>query len=1259
MKTPPLLPSDIYLASLLGLTEEEYRWFRAEVESNIKVEPGKPQAGLETLAIISIVATVISVGLTIAASFFKPKANSSKPAQLKTNNSEGDTIVSVERYAPLAGFDSVQKVVGLGTVIPLVYANKQSQYGGVRVTMPIIWSQLRSARASQLLRSIYMLGEGAIDSIDPTGFAIGNNGLGFYELEGAAAANARFSIYFKNNGGRLAGSDLIAGRPASTDLGAYSESDIYEVITGKQFCMTGKPSTQTTFGVYTLIGNNLAYRVNPMVRPAVQAQLVPKGEEGDAKVKCDLDNVALAMREKYKAVFSSRSGLIAGSVGSVGSVVNYRLDNSSDAETKFFPGGASGSWSIRKEVDYNPFVFANDDWVLALVDNAVGTSNKIVTDDQLRDLTSGTITSVTSDSITVYCVFLAASAAPQIAKCPEGTYQVRMNVIAENEGLDLEIRCDFNFEVRVDKATNLSLATTTTVIDPTYVLQTTTSSTGTGTTATGITQTTDGAVTVTGTINQTSSYSVRFNNIVQTFVKPINSNSAQQEKAKDAAAAIAGRQKTWDDAIVVGELYKIGSALAVCTDRSSNAFNSEADFTPTGGGSAVDATFTTIRAGTANIYPLADLVTPAQTLGQGPTRYNATNGTHLYRIAIADVTTTRECNVIQLGIKSTLGLRVNGLCNYKDTLTFTEADDKACNSKKGKTISKGDTLKVDIYNSGTITASEERFTFFRVYYREANNSAGFTMLSPVFGVSGITQQTSFNMFRFAMPSVKRWEFRFEPVTGWEIRSGTAGGSLYILDSKITPQEVSVSTGGLTVSFAGRSISRTKDSFALNTSRRSTDIGIGIFDEDNYADAWGRLAESFIFEEINGTADSGPEHEIVFLSETIPNATVPQYNDMAIVGLNIRASFEWQQLSQFSAYVLGGRRVRRLLQSDSEGPSSLFPDILRDIMLSKRFGTGESISEEQLDLNSFRTAAQWCQTRNYYFDGVVVERVNLRQWAADTAATMLLDFVQRDGRFGLEPAVIFGSAVPIKGLFTAGNIVENTFQLEFLEEEDRLPIQVSVKWRKERASTSLTTKASFAEEREVLVREASRPDTDPIETFDVSSYCTNERHAIDVACHVIRMRRLITHSIKFSTTPDGIVSHIGAGDYIQVAMDFTFYDEFANGVILDDGTLVTTRQDLLPVGTHAAITWDGSEGPVTQQNIVVATGGKATPTGVIFVKKNVSSQVRTYKIESIAIGEQGVIDIEAVHHPTDSSGISEIGKNWTTYSTNSNWVISRN
>jgi hypothetical protein len=75
--------------------------------------------------------------------------------------------------------------------------------------------------------------------------------------------------------------------------------------------------------------------------------------------------------------------------------------------------------------------------------------------------------------------------------------------------------------------------------------------------------------------------------------------------------------------------------------------------------------------------------------------------------------------------------------------------------------------------------------------------------------------------------------------------------------------------------------------------------------------------------------------------------------------------------------------------------------------------------------------------------------------------------------------------------------------------------------------------------------------------------------------------------------------------------------------------------------------------------LIGSNGLATPTGVVFIKKNINSEVRVYKVESISLGENGVIDMEAVHHPVDSSGVSLLGKNWTTYATDGNWVIKTN
>jgi hypothetical protein len=1261
VKRLPLLPADLYLAAMLGLSEEQYRQFRSEVDSRVKIEPGKPQAGLETLVIIAVASTLISVGLTIAASFFKPQ--SVKPARLKSRTKEGQNVTSQSRFAPVAGFDSVQETATIGEVIPVVYANKSAQFGGVRITMPLLWSDMHSFKAGQFFRGVFMLGEGRVRELDPLGFALGNNGLGAYELTGAATEWARYTIYFRPDGGRITTNDRVAGRPGNADAGAWESSNVYRVRSGSDFCSVSKPTSQTTFGVYTLMGNNFVYRVNPQIRPTITPQLVPEGNKGDAKVKIDKDSVARAARKKFKAYFSTRSGVISGSFGSVGEKFTYIIDQSSDAKTTFKePGTKNGGWSTEIKVDENPFLFTRS---LKLSGSGVFISDGIP-DSTVRSWANvSTSGGQNSDTVTINFSLNTTAALNEIlAKTSEGQYRIEYKVkLTTSDSADednQEIEAIFKVDVRVDREDVLVNSVKKDSKDPEYELESSTNSNGQ--TTYSLSKKKNGEVNVEVATTESSEFAVKFKGTNQSETKEVSKSKERQEKAIDAALSIAARQKTWDDAIVVGELYKCGSAIAVCIDRTKNPFVSNAENDPVGNGRTVEAKFSVVQAGSANKVDYERLLEDADEFKKD--RRVATESAHLYRIALGEVTTTRECRYIEVGIKSILGIRIAGLCNFKETLTYDEVNDLAGKSRKGDIIARGDTLKTENYSSGQITTAEDRYSFFRISYKLANSSGGYTALAPILGVRSSTQQAVYSAIRFEMPSVAQWQFRFEPLTGWEIRSGTASGTLYVLDStkaqdSITSLTTSVTSGSVTIRFNGSNISRDKSNFELNASKRNEDVGIGHQDDKNYADSWGKLAEAFNYDEITSSAQNGPEHEIVYVSEAVANATIPNYDNIALVGLSMRSTLEWSQLSQFSAYVNKGREIELLSQNSIIGAGNLFPDVLFDLLINNRFGTGQYISRQQVDIDSFIVADQWCQARNYYFDGVVAERVNLRDWASEIAAANLLDFVQRNGKFALVPAIIFGTPVPISGLFTAGNIVKDSFSMEFLDEEDRKPIQVSVQWRQERTSTSLTAPASFPTEREVLVREASQSDQDPIESFDLSEYCTSLNQAIDFACYVIRVRRLITHSIRFATTIDGLASGIGVGDYIRVALDYTIYDEFANGVVLPDGTLTTTRPDLLTAGNNAVTAWNGSDDPVYDTNLVVSSDRKtATPTGIVFVKKITNKQVRTYKIESIQLDEEGIIQIEAVHHPTDSNGISEIGKNWTTYTTNSNWVIRR-
>ena len=1197
MNDYPLLPSDRYIADLLGLTEKQYRYYVAEVRRNAMLgpQPSIVAIGPDWWIYALVISTVLSTGFSIAASFFKPRLTQSKQPSLQQVQTQGQNITNIRRYAPRQGFDSLQDVANIGDPIPLIYTKRQSSlYGGIRVNCPLIWSEILTVDKGQVFKALFLIGEGSSDlQLDVNNIAIGNNTLGSYLLGGND--NARFSVYFKNNGGRIAASDKIAGSTQPVEIAPTA--DVFQVknesgALAGNFCHVHRPNTQTQFGVYSLIGNGLGYRVNPSLRPGVNAQLTvdvesssgKKGGGGDAFgiVICELDFVAQAQREKYKAKFSGRSALTS----NAGTTWTYLLSKTTDALTEFRASATAYTWTGGKQVEDNPFPSVSDNTVKSFI----SVSNITVNTNNVSG--TWTINTGTANSA-------LSSTAP-------GTYVIVYVLWYES-----------------DSGKQLSFEHDVTVV---------------------ITQTTSGDEPP--EITRTYSY----NPISVTKTRSFSKNSDHEEKAGDAASAIAGRQKSYDDALQIGQLYKIGSALAICTNRtpSDDFFNSDADFEPVAPsqGNNVTATFAVTRAGSSQTISQADIEKDAKS---NPPFYSATNFPHIQRIAVANFATLRECRIVSVGIRSALGIRINGLCNFKDALTYAQIDGKACLDKKGDKLDPGDSLVVDIYTSGQMSSSEERFSFFRIRYREAGSTAAYTELPQCFGIRGITQQSIFNSIQFTMPSTKRWEFQFEPLSGWEIRSGTATGDLELIDSGVKTVRT-VSGGGLTISYygslfisSGNRAAEGPSKFMLVSAQRgsSGEIGIGYSDGNSYADAWGKLAESFVYEEIKSSADSGPEHEIVYVNEYISNATAPQYNNLAVLGLVMRSGVEWQQFGQISAYVTQG------LTS-----SNLFPDVLQDVLTNSRYGKGEQITMDQIDSASFDEARAWCSANNYYYDGAITANTNLRQWAADVAAANLLTFGEAGGRFWLRPALPSG-AVSIKAIFTAGNIKDGTFAMEFVEPEDRRPIQVSVRYREERLSSNPLNPGLFAVEKEILVREAGESDTVPIESVDLSDYVTNRQHAIDAAKFIIRMRRIPEHAVKFETTHEGVAASIAPGDYIRVAVDVNFYDELRNGVVLPNGSLVSTQP--FADGTYTVFSWNGQTAstPGNSTLTVSNNGTTASPTGIIFTLVNSETRSRTYQIERISPVQEGGFSIEAIHMPVNSSGVLKMAEG---FADSGNWVI---
>jgi len=1264
--------------------------------------------------VIAITLSVIGIGFQIAATFLKPAlpdaGGGGRPAQLRQRARGGQARTENERFTPRYGFDSTQDITTLGSIIPVVYALREAisgtTYGGVRVSTPMLWSQIYSLGGSQLLRAIFLIGEGPISAVDAGNFASGGNTLTSYDF-GDATANqvgSRLAVYGRYDSGlttRIASGDQIYGRSASTDAGNAENDgggDVYQVWRNgawqPDFCSATRPGNQTTFGVYALCGNDFGMRTNPSFVPQVRAQLIPEGDDGDAKVKCVVDDAAWSQRLKARAFFGSRSGITSSGLSSIGGTTSYTLFASSDKNTAF-------SRDLKN-------LETISDWVLekkTIIKDGAGVYTKPSSRrwnniyDSTRDQSTSITTLENKISTTINSVNVDANG--------KGTLNVTIsfNITGfydDNDGTDTinedletlksarfqlkwrnpltaddpedDVVVKYNLKILARSRTKQEFTTGGTIAAPTVTF-------GTVNGVTVVTDVTGGG----GTINDITTTNTRFkptfkirgsgvnavNEDAATVISitrdlKFNAKKAYIEKAEDIASTVAGRQKAWDDSLIEGELYKIGSGLAVCDSRSSGVFISEADTTG-GTTNAITATFRTVRTGTVNTNTQANIETSGLDWVNTDSalrewRNVATTDGHILRCAIASISTTRPCQAVELGIRSRLGIRINGLTNFREALSYSDCDNRACLDYKNDIVEQGSTLQTDVYQSNILSAPVERYSFFAIYYREAGSAAAFTKLSNAYGVRGATQQNVFNYIQLSMPSVKQWEFQIEPYSGWEIRN-TSVGTLYVLEASLGTRQTVSEVGGVTVVFNGASVAQSADTFAIPTGRRQASKGSLTYprtDQTNfpngdlsYIDTWGKLAEAFIYEEIQSSAAAGPEHEVVYVNEIVPNSPAPAYDNLALLGINVLSSVEWQQFGQFSCYVTGGKTCRRLRSGQTLGPTHLFPDVLLDLMTNTTYGAGDLIKDSMIDFVAFTAAADWCSSRKYFFDGVQADRVNLRQWAADTAAANLLLFGESDGKFYLRPALQF-TAVPIKGLFTAGNIVEGTFKLQYLEPEEREPIQISVRYREERASSDPTNPGIFPTEREVLVREVAPfgSATDPVESLDLSDYVTSRDQAIDAAKYIIRMRRIPTHVISFRTTHEGALAKLGPSDYIRVAMDETQYDEFNNGVVTAQGAVVST-QTLFP-GTYDVIAWNGTEGsPPADTSLVISSDGTATPTGVVFTVKKAATQVRTYQIERVTPDEEGTFSIEAVHMPTNSSGVLKLAE---AFDSGSSWVI---
>lgn len=391
--------------------------------------------------------------------------------------------------------------------------------------------------------------------------------------------------------------------------------------------------------------------------------------------------------------------------------------------------------------------------------------------------------------------------------------------------------------------------------------------------------------------------------------------------------------------------------------------------------------------------------------------------------------------------------------------------------------------------------------------------------------------------------------------------------------------------------------------------------------------------------ITRSCDSAPEHQVVYVNECLSEDNIPDYMNCAVAGLKLRSSDNFTQLDQLRCYIKNGIEVERLIDND-RASSNLLTDLLWYLVTDTDTGAGKVVNSSLVDRDALIETGRYLRANNLFFDDAISEPINLRSWLAQLAPSVLCYTTLKNGRLAIEPALPYDSnykiapnnAIEIKGMFTDGNIIEDSLKIEWLELEDRKMFQASVLYR-------WNGDNKLPEQQTILVRySGSDADQLPIEQFEFN-HITGDTHALLVARYFLAIRKHVTHTVTFQTLPWGL--SLAPGDYIRITTEASPYSPSNNGIVKEDGTVVSVSP--MTDDNYSVYYWDRSQTEVFTGTLQITNGVAQSLRNTVFsvIGGNATSQV--YQIEALDVDTDGIVTVKASNHPVNSSGASLIAR----------------
>lgn len=1257
----PLLPFEKRLIHELGITEQEYRQFAEQVRKNPYIRPAEyahiPDVRNEPVITSIIVSLVVGALFTAASYLLAPKPQ--QPRQSEARRRTLPSRTGQEAFAPTFGFDSLQQLAQYGSVVPIVFTRQQENTddngsrfvsGGVLISPQMVWSRVKSWGTYQISEVVAIAGQGPMKKPSLAAIYLGNTALD-------SIYNEFFDFYWNGGyealgaGSRLRMYNLRYGTLRIDDGASAEENAFYAPavngVNQPAFCGAFSPSSQTRFGVYAGIPNGTPFRPNwKVISTLKEWQELDNDQFKQARtdVKKYVDNY---LRKTHP--YGDNGPDSVGS-GMPGTGVNYarrvgviRHNGSGHNLTETTESGAT----VWRDLTTERTVDVGDTIEILYGKNRqtikpfspIGDSEP----PELQDVR----TAVESElerydaQFAIGTTFMIGRTMWQVTNRTQGPYDPKAH---SGSGFLVTLRC---IEAWSENQRKIGIVARRAIVaednlhysdisEAYYPILRYEAATIQNTRRTEVTE-----------IGIKSNVWARLNNLCNFNAIPSAGKLAKKKNPK----GFNSRNVLLETGYVTKYVHRMSFfALDV---RPSNV-DAVRDATRNEGwtflgkyifavvGSSPQDIYSFIRITHANKSQLEFRFRPvnsawfAQQSGGFGNVFVLDGGA----TPLKQWTTTNYMGTFTVGGRGYFARPVDYFTHKEMAVKPDQLDpdrDTAIDVTYGTwqpDYSRIDVEPVDIRNNETgswdvpfNTVSNIMSLFFGEdpYFNNLPNGTirtkgGWTSENQP-GRSVVMRVTveSFEQSLPTTPRNKWWRIvnvDVESFTGtWDngdeffknarTKAGVQHGFLYRVYIPSTYDE-SDTAGSTTRLFERYS---------------------GIAEVSHYGDL------------VTRSCDNGPEHEIVYVNESLTESPIPQYDNCAVAGLKLRSSDNFTQMDQLRCFMAEGIEVERLVEGGI-GASNLLSDLVWYMLTDKDTGAGELINSGLVDRDSLVEAGRFMKANNLYFDDAIAEPINIRSWLATIAPSVLCHVSQKNGRLALEPSLPYDAgyridanrAVEIKGMFTDGNIIQDSLDIEWLELEQRSMFQAAVIYR-------WTGLNKIPEQQTVVVRyNDANAGNLPIEEFNFQ-HITSDDHAVKVARYFLALRKLVTHTITFQTMPWGL--SLAPGDLIRVSTEVSPYSPANNGIVKPDGTVIAASE--LSDGSYNVHYWERDQTAVASGTLQISGGIAQNIRNAVFSVINSNVNEAVYQIEALDLNEDGIVTIKASNYPVDSNNRSLLAR----------------